>query len=89
MWFILAIVSLPIDYVNSESVFIWNRPIFETSTECVAWVNENTEQVVSDLLNAYPNAKGHKGIFCAPEDGIMQMYEDGVLTPNPKGGTML
>lgn len=89
MWFILAIVSLPLDYVNSEPVFIWNRPVFETSAECITWVNENQAQVVTDLINAYPKAKGHKGIFCAPKESLMQMYEDGILTPNPKGSTML
>jgi hypothetical protein len=89
MWFILAIVALQVDYVNQEAIFIWHNPVFQTSEQCSAWVNENPGRIVTDLIDAYPNAKGHKGIFCAPEDSIQQMYEDGVLTPNPRGGTML
>ena len=86
MWLILVMVALPNpQWDGNEPVFIFQEPNFEQSAECVDWVRDNPDYIARHTLNTYPDALGHKGIFCASAESLNQMYEDGVLMRDQEG----
>jgi len=84
MWYLLVMVALPIQEVDRYPVFMFNES-FETSAECIQWSNDNVQLIAYTLMQEYPKATGHDGIYCAPEDTLTQMYEDGFLWKEQQG----
>lgn len=72
-WFLMAIMS--ITHLGGEiDTFIWTKPTFKSSEECIQWVKDNNQPIYFTLKEKFPNDKLDK-LFCVQEDKLKRFLE--------------
>ncbi|MAS63612.1 MAG: hypothetical protein CL815_00095 [Coraliomargarita sp.] len=82
-WFIVAIMAM-VHTNGDKDLFVFTDPYFETSQECISYVQENQNAVMLRLAREFPNNNLDK-IMCVPEENVEKIMES--TRPIPEAQT--
>lgn len=73
-WFLMAIMSLTYDGGLYKDVYIWQNPNFESSEQCLEYVQNNKEMIHVHAMSVFPGDKIDR-LLCVHKDKLAEFLE--------------
>jgi len=72
-WFLVAIMMTVYDG-GKKDIYVWHNPSFESSQNCLEFVENNPQGISNHLIKQFPGDKLEK-LICVPEDKLMNFLQ--------------
>tara|TARA_B100000035_G_scaffold311305_1_gene320632 strand:- start:374 stop:634 length:261 start_codon:yes stop_codon:yes gene_type:complete len=72
-WFLVAIMMTVYDG-GKKDIYVWHNPSFESSQQCLDFVEDNQQGVFTHLRKQFPDDKLEK-LICVPEDKLRNFLD--------------
>lgn len=70
---------------GSRDIFVFTKPQFQSTTQCVEYVQQNSRALMYRLYKEYPGDKLDR-IMCIPEENVEKILEMSVPKSKPELG---
>ena len=75
-WFLVAIMAT-IHVPTGQDIYVFTKPTFGSSQECIQYVQENPQALQFKLQMEFPGDKLHQ-MVCVPEENIQKILQNSV-----------
>lgn len=72
-WFLVALMT-QVYSDNSIDTYIFYNPVFDSSQQCINYVQKNNEPIYFTLMREFPNDELHK-LLCVEEEKLRKFLE--------------
>ncbi|MBJ34104.1 MAG: hypothetical protein CMC89_05190 [Flavobacteriaceae bacterium] len=72
-WVIVAVMSM-IHMNDMRDVYVFTQPTFDTSKQCIEYVQQNGQGIAYKLTQVYPNDRIAQ-VLCIPKKGVADILE--------------
>jgi hypothetical protein len=80
-WLLVAIMSM-VHVPTGQDIYVFTKPVFESSQECVEYVQENPRALMFKLQMEFPKDKVDK-LLCVEKQKVEEILQKSVELDTP------